>query len=57
MFCSLLTGQGSELVGVYSVAHGRISDARHYFSDVELLERVGIVQPGPVGGAATAHRS
>jgi hypothetical protein len=43
VFCALVTAHGSELVGVYSLANGRIADARHYFSDVDLLVCVGIL--------------
>jgi hypothetical protein len=43
VFCALVTAHHSELVGVYSLANGRIAEARHYFSDVELLVGVGIL--------------
>jgi hypothetical protein len=48
VFCSLTTVHGSELVGLYSIARGRISQARHYFSDLELLASVGILGPAEV---------
>ena len=43
VFCTLVTAHGSELVGVYSLANGRIAEARHYFSDLDLLASVGIL--------------
>lgn len=51
VLCSLVTAHGTEVVGVYCLSDGRISDADHFFSDVELLVSVGILQPG-----ATAPR-
>jgi hypothetical protein len=43
VFCTLVTTYDSKLVGVYSLAHGRIAEARHYFSDADLLVSVGIL--------------
>jgi hypothetical protein len=43
VFCALVTAHGNELVGVYSLTNGRIAQARHYFSDVDLLVSVGIL--------------
>lgn len=43
VFCALATAAGSDLVGVYSLADGRIAEARHYFSDLDLLVSVGVL--------------
>jgi hypothetical protein len=50
VFCRLVTAHDSQLVGVYSLADGRVDGARHYFSDVDLLVRVGILRPGDLAG-------
>jgi hypothetical protein len=49
--CSLVTAHDSELVGIYDLADGRVARARHLFSDVDLLVRVGILRPGDLAGA------
>ncbi len=41
--CSMETQHGIELVGIYAVDAGEITAACHYFSDVEMLVRVGII--------------
>ena len=43
VFCALVTAHGSQLAGVYSLADGRITEVRHYISDVDLLVSVGIL--------------
>jgi hypothetical protein len=57
VFCSLRTAHGHEVAGVYFLDHGRISQASHCFSDIDLLVSVGILQPGDADGALQAPRS
>ena len=44
--CELTTPDGTELVGVYAVDGGQISAACHYFSDIDLLAKVGTLTCG-----------
>lgn len=53
VFCALVTAHGSELVGVYALANGRIAEARHYFSDIELLVNVGILERDELEASTT----
>lgn len=43
--CALVTAAGDQLVGIYSITDDRVTAARYYFSDVDLLISVGIVAP------------
>lgn len=56
VFCSLVTETGIDFVGIYCVDDGRITDARHYFSDVELLISVGILEEDPEIASAAPPR-
>jgi len=51
--CSLATADGTKLVGLYAVDDGHITAACHYFSDIDMLDKLGIL---PVPALPTESR-
>jgi hypothetical protein len=41
--CNLARADGTRLVGLYAVDDGHITAACHYFSDIEMLDKLGIL--------------
>ena len=54
--CNLATADGTRLVGLYAVDAGRIIAACHYFSDMDMLERIGVL-PAPAGVTAVPREA
>ena len=57
VFCALVTRGGFDVAGIYSVNEGRITDARYFFSDFEMLATVGIIEERHLEVAAVAPGS
>lgn len=57
VFCELIMPDGTDLVGIYAVDDERISDARHYFSDIDMLVTVGILEDRHLEIVAVARDS
>jgi hypothetical protein len=47
--CHLVIGDSVDVAGIYAVDEGRITAACHYFSDLDLLVKVGILGASDLG--------